>query len=142
MSKWWHPGPRVYYHIYQLEPAYERLPYTAAGTPEGERVAIEHTEWLAKVAFGLGRKAVYVLVKVHEFDVQGHIALRHEAILTSWNEPVNEPVYESGTDYPQVPLQDLRYELLSPPDEIEDDIDQLLESLIDWDGFALPASTA
>jgi hypothetical protein len=137
-GSWWHPVPRVYYHIYQLEPAYERLPYRAPGTPEGERVAIEHTEWLAKVAFGLGRKALYVLVKVYEFDVQGHIALRHEAVLTSWN----EPVYEPGIDYPQVPLQDLRYELMSPPDEIEDDIDKLLESLVDWDGFTLPVSTA
>jgi hypothetical protein len=137
-SHWWHPEPRVYYHIYQLEPTYERLPYSAAGTPEGERVAIEHTEWLAKVAFGLGRKAVYVLVKVSEFDIQGHSAYRHEAILTSWNEPVPD----SGTDYPRVPLQDLRYEPMSPPDEIEDDIDQLLESLIDWDGFTLPVSTA
>ena len=128
----------MYFHIYQLEPVYERLPYSAAGTPEGERVAIEHTEWLAKVAFGLGRKAVYVLVKVSEFNVQGHSAYRHEAVLTSWN----EPVYEPGTDYPQVPLQDLRYELLSPPDEIEDDIDKLLETMIDWEGFVLPASTA
>jgi hypothetical protein len=101
-------------------------------------VAIEHTEWLAKVAFGLGRKAVYVLVKVSEFDVQGHTAYRLEAVPTSWN----EPVYEPGTDYPQVPLRDLRYELMSPPDEIEDDIDQLLESMIDWDGFTLPVSTA
>jgi hypothetical protein len=82
----------------------------------------------------LGRKAVYVLVKVSEFDVQGHVAYRHEAVLTSWNEPVLEP----GIDYPQVPLQDLRYELLSPPDEIEDDIDTLLESLVDWDGVGLP----
>jgi hypothetical protein len=138
MSNWWRPDPKVYYNIYQLEPAYERLPYTAAGTPEGERVAIEHTEWLAKVAFGLGRKATYVLVKVTEFDVQGHSAYRHEAVLTSWN----EPVYEPGTDYLQVPLQDLRYELMSQPDEIEDDIDKLLESMIDWDGFTLPVSTA
>jgi len=137
MSHWWHPVPRVYFNIYQLEPAYERLPYHAPGTPEGERVAIEHTEWLAKVAFGLRRKAVYVLVKVSEFDVQGNVAYRHEAVLASWNEPVLEP----GADYPQVPLQDLRYELLSPPDEIEDDIDTLLESLIDWDGFTIPVAT-
>jgi hypothetical protein len=59
-------------------------------------------------------------------------------VLTSWNEPVPNP----STDYPQVPLQDLRYELMSPPDDIEDDIDQLLESLIDWDGFTIPVSTA
>jgi len=135
---WWHPESRVYYHIYQLEPVYERLPYTAAGTPEGEQVAIEHTEWLAKVAFGLGRKAVYVLVKVTEFDIRGQSAYRHEPVLTSWNEPVLQP----GTDYPQVPLQDLRYEQMSQPDEIEDDIDKLLESIIDWDGFTCPVSTA
>jgi hypothetical protein len=135
---WWHPEPRVYYHIYQLEPVYERLQYTAPGTPEGERVAIEHTEWLAKAAFSLRRKAVYVLVKVSEFDLQGHLAFRHEAMLTSWNEPVPEP----GIDYPQVPLQDLRYELLSQPDEIEDDIDKLLETMIDWDGFVSPIAAA
>jgi len=137
-GSWWHPDHRVYYHIYQLEPVYERIPYLAPGTPDGEQVSIRYTESLAEIAFELGRKAIYVLVKVHEFDLQGHVALRHEAILTSWN----EPVYEPGTDYPQVPLQDLRYELLSPPDEIEDDVDQLLESLIDWDGFVLPVSTA
>ncbi len=133
-GSWWHPVPRVYYHIYQIEPVYERLPYTATGTPEGERAAIEHTEWLAKVAFGLGRKALYVLVKVFEFDVNGHIALSHEAVLASWNEPVCEP----GIDYPQVPLQDLQYDIASQPDEIEDDIGALLESLVDWDGFTLP----
>jgi len=124
----------VYYHIYQLDPVYERLPYRAPGTPEGERVAIEHTEWLAKVAFGLGRKALYVLVKVFEFDVHGHIALRHEPVLASWN----EPVYEPGIDYTQVPLQDLQYDIASQPDDIEDDIGALLESLVDWDGFTLP----
>jgi len=137
-GQWWHPEPRVYYHIYQLEPVYERLQYFASGTPEGERVAIEHTEWLARVAFGLQRKAVYALVKVSEFDLQGHLAFRHEAILTSWNEPVPEP----GIDYPQVPLQDLRYDVMSQPDEIEEGIDALLESLIDWDALTIPLSTA
>jgi len=137
-GNWWHPEPRVYYHIYQIEPVYERIPYFAPGTPDGERVSIRYTESLAEIAFELGRKAIYVLVKVHEFDLQGHVALSHEAILTSWN----EPVYEPGTDYPQVPLQDLQYDIVSQPDDIEEDIGTLLESLIDWDALTIPLAVA
>jgi len=135
---WWHPDPRVYYHIYQLEPVYERIPYLAPGTPDGEREAIKHTELLAELAFHMGRKVMYVLVSVSEFDLHGHVALRHEAVLTSWNDPMPEP----GSAYPQVPLQDLQYEIMSQPDDIEEDIGTLLESLIDWDALTIPLAVA
>ena len=133
---WWHPEPRVYFNIYQLEPVYERIPYFAPGTPNGELMAIRYTESLAEVGFAMRRKVIYVLVKVSEFDVQGHVAYRHEAVLTSWNEPFPE------VEYPQVPLSELRYTLESQPDDIEEDIDTLLESLIDWDGFKPNVATA
>ncbi len=133
---WWHPEPRVYFNIYQLEPVYERIPYFAPGTPNGELMAIRYTESLAEVGFAMRRKVIYVLVKVSEFDVQGHVAYRHEAVLTSWNEPVPE------VEYPQVPLSELRYTLESQPDDIEEDIDTLLESLVDWDGFKSNVATA
>jgi hypothetical protein len=142
MSKsWWRPEPRVCYHIYQLEPVYEQVPYCAPGTPEGEQTAVKHTEWLADVAFAMRRKAIYVLVKVSEFDMGGQTAYRHDAVMTSWNEHgpevASEPVPVSN--YPQVPIDELRNNILmSPPDEIEDDVDKLLASMIDWDGLTLP----
>jgi hypothetical protein len=143
MGSWWRPDPRVYYHIYQLEPVYEQVPYLSPGTPEGEQTAIRHTEWLAEVAFALRRKAIYVLVKVSEFDVNGHAAYRHEAVLTSWNEhgPEVPPDPVPVPNYPHVPLDELRYNLMSPPDEIEDDIDKLLETMIDWEGFTCIVAT-
>lgn len=115
-----------------------RIPYFAPGTPDGERMAIRYTESLAEVGFVMRRKVIYELVKVSEFDIQGRVAYRHETVLTSWNEPVPEP----APDYPQVPLSELRYTLESKPDDIEEDIDTLLESLIDWDGFKPNVSTA
>ena len=134
----WRPEPRVYFNIYQIDPVYERIPYFAPGTQDGERLAVRYTESLAEVAFAFYRKAAYVLVKVSEFDVNGHVAYRHEAILTSWSEPVPEP----APDYPQVPLDELRHTLESQPDDTEDDIDTLLESLVDWDGFKPNVATA
>jgi hypothetical protein len=44
-------------------------------------------------------------------------------------------------NYPHVPLDELRYNLMSPPDEIEDDIDKLLETMIDWEGFTCIVAT-
>jgi hypothetical protein len=76
-----------------------------------------------------------------EFDMGGQTAYRHDAVMTSWNEHgpevASEPVPVSN--YPQVPLDELRNNILmSPPDEIEDDVDKLLASMIDWDGLTLP----
>ena len=144
---WWHPPPKVYYHIIMLEPEHSRVPFSAPGSPEGERVAHEYMMSLCAAALTLGVKAVYTLVRITEFDigpttgqvvhhlVRDNVALRQECVCTGWSMP--PPPEELPTPAIEADLSKLFQSACDGLDDNDANVDTLLESLINWDGVTV-----
>ena len=144
VNDWWHPPPKVYYHIIMLEPEHSRVPFSAPGSPEGERVAHEYMMSLCAAALTLGVKAIYTLVRITEFDigpttgqvvhhlVRDNVALRQECVCTGWCVP--PPPGELSTHVIEADLSKLFQSVCDDLDDNDANVDTLLESLINWDG--------
>ena len=143
-NDWWHPPPKVYYHIIMLEPEHSRVPFSSPGTPEGERMAHEYMMSLCAAAFTIGVKAVYTLVRITEFDigpttgqvvhhlVRDNVAVRQECVCTGWCVP--PPPEVPLTPVIEADLSKLFQSACDGLDDNDANVDALLDSLINWDG--------